>query len=451
MLRPLNAGESGAAMPCSGDGSTGVRTEQWRFENWARTQRVLVPVLFNPEAEKVHQIVAAVREVERVQGTLKAIGSGWAYGGVAVDESTQHVIYTERLNHLLRGSDATDKSHVVPYALLEGLQARAKYFVHVEAGIKVHELNCELDKLGLAMPTLGGSNGQSLAGAISTGTHGADVSAPPIADAVAAIHLVGPGGQEWWIERDEDDGAITDPDRMSELRQRGVLCGDIRIEYDTSLFRAVLVSMGRMGVIYSYVLEAVDAFGLTTTREQKPWTEVRSWLRDPGHAVWDNRWLEIFVNPYPDSAGEHNCVVTTKALGTPPFTPDPPVSSDVFDSFCRSAEIPQILTSSCWAYLLAIATAEATAAPLFAALLAVPIAGPFLHVAAHAAIVGPFTVLAQEVTAAAGHGPGRELRPAARQCPQPARDHPGHRALPRRQGGHPRGRGKPRVVAPAAE
>jgi len=36
---------------------------------------------------------------------------------------------------------------------------------------------------------------------------------------------------------------------------------------------------------------------------------------------------------------------------------------------------------------------------VLAALLAVPIAGPFLHAAAHAAIVGPFTLLAQEVTA----------------------------------------------------
>ena len=43
--------------------------------------------------------------------------------------------------------------------------------IHVEAGIKIHELNKLLDRLTvpLAMPTLGGSNGQSIAGAYQHG------------------------------------------------------------------------------------------------------------------------------------------------------------------------------------------------------------------------------------------------------------------------------------------
>ena len=289
-------------MPCSGDGSTGIRTERWLFENWARTQRVVVPVVYNPQS--VRHIVAAVQAVERAQGTLKAIGSGWAYGGAAVDESTQHVIYTAQLDKILNGGDAADSSKVIPYALRADLRvpSEAKHYVHVEAGVKIHKLNEELDKLGLAMPTLGGNYGQSLAGAISTGTHGADVSTPPIADAVAAIHLVGPGGQEWWIERDQGAGAITDRARMADLSGRGILCGDIRIEHDTSMFCAVLVSMGRMGVVYSYVLKAVDAFGLRTTRQIRPWTQVRASLRDPAHEIWTHRWLEIFVTPIPTPA-----------------------------------------------------------------------------------------------------------------------------------------------------
>ena len=68
-------------------------------------------------------------------------------------------------------------------------------------GITIHDLNDALDGMGLAMPTLGGANGQTLAGAFSTGTHGSDVDLPPIADGVRAIHMVGPGGQEWWLER----------------------------------------------------------------------------------------------------------------------------------------------------------------------------------------------------------------------------------------------------------
>ena len=37
---------------------------------------------------------------------------------------------------------------------------------------------------------MGGSSGQTLAGAISTGTHGGDKFIAPLADSVVAIHLI---------------------------------------------------------------------------------------------------------------------------------------------------------------------------------------------------------------------------------------------------------------------
>ncbi|RKH69026.1 hypothetical protein [Corallococcus llansteffanensis] len=40
------------------------------FENWARTQRVLVPVVHNPT--KVEHIVAAVLEAEKAKQTLNS-------------------------------------------------------------------------------------------------------------------------------------------------------------------------------------------------------------------------------------------------------------------------------------------------------------------------------------------------------------------------------------------
>jgi hypothetical protein len=46
------------------------------------------------------------------------------------------------------------------------------------------------------------SSGQTLAGAVSTATHGSDHRLPPLADWVQAIHLVAPGARQMWIERD---------------------------------------------------------------------------------------------------------------------------------------------------------------------------------------------------------------------------------------------------------
>ena len=393
-------------MTCTGDGSTGsIKTEQWLFENWARTQRVLVPVVYNPTA--VEHIVNAILEVEGARGTLKAIGSQWAYGSVAVDASVGNVIYTKALNKVLNGVlGETLPTKLIPFALRDQSSAGAKYYVHVEAGIKIYDLNCKLDALGLAMPTLGGNNGQALAGVIATGTHGTDVAAPPIADAVQAIHLVGPGGQEWWIERDDDQGAITTPDRMTQAKQRGLICSDARVEYDTSLFRAVLVSMGRMGVVYSYVLKAVDAFGLRTNRVTSTWTAERAKLRNPTSPFGTNRWLEIFLNPYPDPTGEHSCVVSTKNVAGPPFRPDDAISKNAFDGFCESPHITQILVGINLGLPAVMAGVVATAAATLGPLNAIPIVGPFLYSAALAAIVTPYTLLQTALVSLLAKSPG---------------------------------------------
>ena len=48
--------------------------------------------------------------------------------------------------------------------------------------------------------TLGGAGGQTVFGALTTGTHGGDFRAGPIAESVVALHLVADGGRHYWIE-----------------------------------------------------------------------------------------------------------------------------------------------------------------------------------------------------------------------------------------------------------
>ena len=42
-----------------------------------------------------------------------------------------------------------------------------------------------------------------MAGALSTATHGGEFNWPLLVDRVKAVHLVGPGGLQWWIEGDD--------------------------------------------------------------------------------------------------------------------------------------------------------------------------------------------------------------------------------------------------------
>ena len=151
--------------------------------------------------------------------------------------------------------------------------AAGRHFFHVEAGITMSDLYSLLDhqKPRLAVEATGGSRGATLAGTLSTATHGSEFNrdTPLLIDRVKAIHFVGPGGEEWWIEGSEpiaDFSALSavypniDADHFIAGDWTHSECGETYTPQD--VLRAVTVSMGTMGVIYSVVLEVVPAFGL---------------------------------------------------------------------------------------------------------------------------------------------------------------------------------------------
>ncbi len=369
-----------------------------------------MPTRYRPV--NVRQLAAAIREVERVGGSAKAAGSAWSYTDAAVDESVTHAIDISSLAANLTGGDPTATDNVIPFALQGALRPTAgatpsRRFVHVEAGITIYELNFLLDGLTpkLAMPTLGGANGQSLAGAMSTGTHGADINLPPIADHVKAIHLVGPGGQEWWIKRAEPNW-ITDPGALTMARDAGRLCSDIRFAHDDQLFRAALVSLGRMGVIYSVVLEAVPAFRLAQTRVGSKWSTEAAWIRTnvmtAGGGNTSDRFKEFVINPYADANGDHDCVVTTRNnTGSLPNQAAP--SFDPFGMLCEITSIDAVLLRLSALVTLLIASATATAIASVSWMLAIPIVGALMFSAAvTVAITAATTALTALQTAILG-------------------------------------------------
>ena len=67
---------------------------------------------------------------------------------------------------------------------------RAAGLVKVEAGIVLRDLNRRLDELGLAFANLGDIDRQTLAGAISTGTHGTGARLRSISAQIEAVELV---------------------------------------------------------------------------------------------------------------------------------------------------------------------------------------------------------------------------------------------------------------------
>jgi hypothetical protein len=159
-----------------------------------------------------------------------------------------------------------------------------------------------------AFRTLGGAGGQTVVGALTTGTHGGDFRQPPIADLVAAVHLVSDSGRHYWIEP-ESTLPLTDEGALKSLYGADVYGGTDNFEVirDDQVFNAVIVSAGRFGIIYSVVLRAVRQYMLREERQLSDWQDVRSLIADYQSGLYttpeNNRFLQIAVclTPYRNS------------------------------------------------------------------------------------------------------------------------------------------------------
>jgi L-gulono-1,4-lactone dehydrogenase len=148
---------------------------------------------------------------------------------------------------------------------------RASGLVRVGGGTVLAELNEELSRLGLAMENLGDIDRQTIAGAISTGTHGTGAKLRNISSQVEGVELV------------LGDGSV-----------RELSVGD-----EPELLRAARVSVGALGVISAVTLRCLPAFTLHRVDSPAPREEVLDAFQERADA---NDHFELFTFPYADSA-----------------------------------------------------------------------------------------------------------------------------------------------------
>ena len=143
----------------------GTLTGAPAFTNWTRNIRCHPNVLVTPTSlVELQESVAKAKSV-------KAVGSGHSFSPCAHADDT--MIATDRLDRIL-------------------LVDRQAMRVKVEAGKKLYAFNDELAALGLALPSIGDIDRQSLAGLISTGSHGTGMKWGSFSDqaSIQAIEIV---------------------------------------------------------------------------------------------------------------------------------------------------------------------------------------------------------------------------------------------------------------------
>jgi L-gulono-1,4-lactone dehydrogenase len=177
-------------------------------------------------------------------------------------------------------------------------------------------VNQELAKRGKALINMGAYDGQTLAGVISTSTHGSGVALDAFPGYVQAIILLAEDGRLYHIERSRGKGISQGPVRLGgggATTGGGTKDGDIIFIQDDDHFLSAGVSMGCMGIIYAVVITVRSKYMLRETREFSWWNDIKRRLED-GSDLRNNRHLEVLVSPYPYANGDYKCMVTRRNI-----------------------------------------------------------------------------------------------------------------------------------------
>jgi FAD/FMN-containing dehydrogenase len=241
------------------------------------------------------ELQQAVREAEEEKLTIRAVGSGHSWSDVALTDGV--LVRPDRMRAALPLEEELLRIDVDAELEQEGVT-----LVRVQAGMHISELNAHLDRLGLALPNMGGFDGQTIAGVISTSTHGSGISFGPLSDLVRSLDVVACGGV---LHRIEPSSGPTDAAVYAERYP------ERRIVQDDDFFDAAVVGVGCMGVIYAVTLAVRRRFYLREVRTMSTWSRVREQLAS-GAVLKDNAHYEVYFNPYPREDGEVECLVTTR-------------------------------------------------------------------------------------------------------------------------------------------
>ena len=218
----------------------------WR--NWAGTATA-TPARWRRPTDMA-QIAAAIKDAERDGLTVRAVGSGHSFTDIAATDGM--------------AVDLSGWTGVVDADTTTGL-------VTVRSGTTLRVLNAALDRHGLAMTNLGDIDAQTIAGALSTGTHGTGANYGGMATQLAAVELTLADGTT--VTADEN----TNPD----------------------LFQAARIGLGALGILTTVTLRCEPAFTLAADERPEPLDELLPAFHDQ---VAEHDHMEFHWFPYGQKA-----------------------------------------------------------------------------------------------------------------------------------------------------
>lgn len=209
-----------------------------KWENWSESYTAYPGEIYLPDS--IDEVCNIVKRHMKEKRTIRVTGAAHSFSPVAMPEQSALSL------HNLRGLIAVDKE-----------QMQATFY----AGTYLHEVGPLLEKHGLALINMGDIQEQSLAGAISTGTHGTGITLGSFSSMVTKWGFVNGLGEYIEHERGDDD-----------------------------LSKALHVSLGLLGILVKVTIQVIPLYSLAYTSERKVFTEeianFQTTIRENRHAEW---------------------------------------------------------------------------------------------------------------------------------------------------------------------
>ena len=224
------------------------KSGETEWYNWAGNITATPQQIARPDSQA--EVAALVQKAAQTGQSVRVVGSGHSFQPLCATDGL--LISLDELQGVV-SADSTS-----------GLAT-------VWAGTKLHALGAPLLEAGLALENMGDIDRQSVAGAISTGTHGTGPALRNLSSQVTGLRLVTAAGE--------------------------VL--DISGANQPALFKAAQVSLGALGVITQATLRCLPAYRLHERTWAEPFAECMARLDERMAAT---RHFEFFWVPGEDVA-----------------------------------------------------------------------------------------------------------------------------------------------------
>ncbi|QLG72226.1 hypothetical protein HG535_0C05800 [Zygotorulaspora mrakii] len=236
------------------------------FKNWAGIYSAKSQLYFQPTSiEEVVDIVNAARAQNK---TIVTVGSGHSPSDMCI--TNEWLMNLDKLNKVKEFTEYPEENYAD---------------VTADAGLRVYQLGDYLTERGYAIQNLGSISEQSLAGIISTGTHGSSPYHGLVSSQYVNLTIVNGKGEVVFLDS----------------------------EHNPETFRAAMLSLGKIGIIVRVTIRVVPSFNIRSTQEVIHFeTLLKQW-----DSVWtSSEFIRVWWYPY-----SRKCVLWRGVKTSDPVTP----------------------------------------------------------------------------------------------------------------------------------